>query len=202
MPDPRTDQIAREAARLIDAGRADNLSQAIRLAAESLNARGAPLPGHGRVRKHAQAMALQSLGEAAYQQKRLDVWRVAEEVMSAFEHVMPEAESAFVGRAAQGLIDAGVTVQIRLYTEAPLSFIASVLQDFGYGEPSFRTSDTRFGRLNQIQIEEDGVPITITRCPPAMFPDRTTDLFTGKSIESVGLSTLRQWLKTRDNVEE
>lgn len=59
MPDSRTDAIAREAARLIESGRADTLGQAIRAAAEGLGFHDAELPSHGRVRRHAQALAMQ-----------------------------------------------------------------------------------------------------------------------------------------------
>ena len=56
MNDPRTDAIAREAARLIESSRGANIGQAIRAAADALGFRDAQLPGHGRVRQHAQAL--------------------------------------------------------------------------------------------------------------------------------------------------
>src|SRR5688500_11322781 len=108
VPDPRTDQIAREAARLIETGRTDSIDLAIRAAADNPPLRDAPLPGRGRVRKHAQAMSMQALGESAYNQQRDAIWSVAEQLMSLLEQWLPDAETLLVGRAAEGHIDAGV----------------------------------------------------------------------------------------------
>lgn len=201
MADPRTDQIAREAARLIETARADDLDQAIRMAADAINARGAPMPGHGRVRKHAQAMSMQALGESAYNEKRLHVWRVAEEVMSILDHGLPSATVLLVGRAVLGLIDAGITIHIRLYTDSNISAIAGILEGFGYEGLSFQTVDTRFGRLNQITFEDESLPVVITRCLTSMLPERDFDIFSGKPVESLGLSALRRQL-TIHNVQE
>jgi hypothetical protein len=192
MRDPRTDQIAREAARLIGTGRTDDIAEAIRIAAGTMGFVDAPLPSAMRVRRHVQAMTMQAVGQAAYEQCRLNVWSIAEEIMSAFEHAMPDDRTVLVGRAAEGHIDAGVTIHIRLYTHAPVSEIAQSLVDFGYDEPSFATIETRHGRLSQLRLIEDGIEVAITRCQPALIADSTNDLFSGKRIEAVELSALRR----------
>lgn len=194
MTDPRVDQIAREAARLMAIGRADVIEDAIHFAAESLGFRGVPLPGHGRVRKHAQAMAMQALGDAAYHQSRVKVWRIAEQLMSVFEHVMPEARTLLVGRAAQGYVDAGVTIHIRLYTRTSISSIVESLAQFGYDEPGFQTADTPHGRLSQIRLIEEGIDVRLTRCMPEMLKHAEFDLFSGKPIETIDLPALRRKL--------
>lgn len=185
----------------METGRADSIDRAIRMAVDALRAHGSPLPGHGRVRKHAQAMCMQALGEADYEQRRLNVWTVAEQIMAAFELAMPDAEMLLVGRAAQGQIDAGVTIHLRLYAEAPLNQIADVLETYGYGEYSFQTVEAAGGRLNQIWFEEGGLPVVITRCPASMNLSRTDDLFTGKPIATVGISALRWLLESRGEQE-
>ena len=194
MTDPRTDQIAREAARLIEIGRTDDIDSAIRIAVDILGLRGAPHPGPGRVRKHAQAMAMQALGEQAYSETRLNVWRTAEQVMSVFEHVMPDATTMLVGRAAQGFFDAGVTIHVRLYTRQHIGELARILVEYGYDEPEFETSETQYGRLSQLRLKEGEFEIAITRCLPEMKVQSKTDLFTGKPIEALSLSALRRRL--------
>lgn len=194
MTDPRTDQIAREAARLIELGRTDDIDSAIRIATDALGFRGAPQPGQGRVRKHAQAMAMQALGAEAYGETRIKIWQIAEQVMSVFEHAMPDTAALLVGRAAQGFFDAGVTIHIRLYTRQPVEEIARVLVEYGYDEPTFETAETRHGRLSQVRITEDSFDVVMTRCLTEMAASSEFDLFTGKSIETITLQALRRKL--------
>jgi hypothetical protein len=201
MPDPRTDEIAREAARLMESGRAGSVDRAIQQAAKSLRVQGTPLPGPGRVRKHARAMAMQALGDIGYERKRLQVWELAEQVMAVFELSMPDAEMALVGRAAQGHIDADVTLHLRLYTERPINEIADVLETHGYREYSFHTVDALAGRLNRVRFDEGGYSVVITRCPPSMQLSRTDDLFTGQPVAMMGISALRWQLESRGNPE-
>ncbi len=192
MPDPRTDEIAREAARLIQTGRAADIPDAMRRAVTSLGYDRARLPGSGRIRKHAQAMSMAAMGDAAYRELRLKVWRIAEQVMTVFEHIMPEAHSLLVGRAAEGLIDAGVVVHIRLHTKRTDVEIAQALIEFGYDEPAFGSVETRHGRLQQVRFMEDGQQIVLTRCTPDLAEDRGTDLVTGRAIEALTLGELRR----------
>lgn len=194
MPDRRTDQIAREAARLLATGRADDMTDAIRSAADALGFRDVPLPSAGRVRKHAQAMSMQSVGEAEYLSTRAKVWQVAEQIMTVFEHAMPDVESMLVGRAAQGHIDGGVTIHIRLYTRSSISDIAAALVHFGYEEPAFATAQTRHGRFSQVRLVDERIDIVLTRCPPEMASQSELDLFSGKQIETMTLAALRRRL--------
>ena len=102
MTDLRTDQIAREAARLIETGRAESIDAAIHAAADALNLQDVPLPGRGRVRKHAQAMSMQALGDVGYADSVRNVWEIAEQLMTALEQAMPDDPTLLVGRAAKG----------------------------------------------------------------------------------------------------
>ncbi len=194
MQDPRTDQIAREAARLIETGRSESVARAIRAAAETLGFHDAPLPGSGRVRRHAQAMSMQALGDAGYAESVRAVWRRAEQIMSLFGETEPDVEPILVGRAAKGQIDAGVTIHIRLYTKAPVGDLARTLVEFGYEEPSFETVNTPHGRLNRLRLTEEGTEVVLTRCLPRMAATTHLDVFTGRPIETATLAEIRRRL--------
>ncbi|MHC4083277.1 MAG: hypothetical protein ACYS15_13075 [Planctomycetota bacterium] len=194
MNDPRTDAIAREAARLIQSSRASSIGEAIRVAADMLGIRDAELPGHGRVRKHAQALSMQALGDVGYADSVRRVWQVAERVMTVLDQAMPRADPLLVGRAAQGRIDGGVTVHVRLYTDAPIGDVAAALVEFGYDEPSFETANTRLGRLNRVRLEDDGLELVLTRCLPSMAGSADRDLFSGRPITTATLAQVRRKL--------
>ena len=185
MPDPRTDQIAREAARLIETGRIDDIHAAIHRAADGLGMGGVALPGVGRVRRHAQAMAMQSLGDAEYQRRRRRMRETAEQMMTALEHAAPESQTLLAGRAAQGHIDAGVTIHVRMYSRSPLHKIVQCLLEFGYGEPSFATSRPALAA-------DDDFDVVLTRCPPEMMASAGEDLVTGRPIVTLDLMALRR----------
>ena len=195
MNDPRTDAIAREAARLIESSRGANIGQAIRAAADALGFRDAQLPGHGRVRQHAQALSMQALGDTGYAESVRRVWAVAERVMTVLDEAMPHADPLLMGRAAQGLIDGGVTVHDRLYTDAPIGDVAAALVEFGYDEPAFETVNTRLGRLNRVRFKDDGLELVLTRCLPNMAGSADRDLFSGRPIRTATLAEVRRKLK-------
>jgi len=195
LTDPRTDAIAREAARLIESSRSRSVGEAIRAAANALGYQDAPFPGHGRVRKHAQARAMQALGEEGYAESVREILRAAERVMTVLDEAIPDAVLLLVGRAAQGLIDAGVTVHIRLYTRTSIGDVAQTLVEFGYDEPDFETAATRLGRLDRLLLEDDGIPVVVTRCLPEMMGRSGVDLFTGRPIHTATLDDVRAKLE-------
>ena len=194
MADPRTDEVAREAARLLETGRAGTIAEAIRSAVAALGFHDVEMPGVRRVRQHARAMAMQTLGDAGYAESVRRVWQVAEQLMTALAETMPEVHPLLVGRAAKGYIDAGVTVHIRLYTEATVGELARTLVEFGYDEPSFETVNSRFGRLNRLRLTDEGFEIVLTRCVPAMAESAHLNLFDGEPIEAATVADLRRRL--------
>ncbi len=194
MPDSRTDEIAQRAARLLGSHRARDIDEAIRMAAEALGHERAVLPGHGRVREHARAMALAALGEAGYAESVRKVWEAAERLMTVLVESMSDARVLLVGRAAAGQIDGGVTVHVRLYTETDIGEVARTLVNFGYGEPEFETAETRLGRLSRLRLEDEGIELVITRCLPHMAGGVEADLFTGRPIETAELEEVRRKL--------
>ena len=195
MTDSRTDDIAREAARLMASSRTGTIGEAIRAAASALGYHDVDLPGKGRVRKHAQGLAMQALGSEGYAQSVADVWRAAERVMTVLTEAIPDAEPLLAGRAARGLIDAGVTLHVRVYTHASIGDVAQTLVDFGYEEPGFETAATRFGRLDRLRLTDEGIEIIVTRCPPDVVGQTAVDLFTGKPVTTVKLAELRAKLR-------
>ena len=95
------------------------------------------------------------------------------------------------GRAAEGLIDGGVTLHVRLYTEASIGDVAQTLVDFGYEEPGFETAQTRFGRLDRLRLADEGVEVLLTRCPPNVVGRSGVDLFSGKPVSTASLAEVR-----------
>lgn len=184
------DRIAVQAAMLLSAGAVSHISQAIRSAAEALGLSAGQMPSAASVRKHAQALALQAMGDQQYVQSRLAILRIAEELMTALEQ--RGVESLLIGRAAAGHLDGDVKLHLRLLADAPVSELAQDLVDFGYDEPRIETVETMYGRLNRMLLQEDGIPIVLMRCPPSLNIDSRQDAFTGKSIVSMTLAQLRR----------
>ena len=175
--------------------RTTSIGEAIRAAASALGYHDVDLPGHGRVRKHAQGLAMQTLGRDGYAQSVSDVWRAAERVMTVLTEAIPDAEPILAGRAAQGLIDGGVTLHIRVYTHASIGEVAQTLVDFGYEEPDFETAVTQFGRLDRLRLADEGIELLLTRCPPDVVASSAVDLFTGERVTTVKLADLRANLR-------
>ncbi len=194
MPSQRTDQIARAAARLISTGRARTIAEALRAARETMGWHDVQMPAYTLVRKHAGAMAMQAMGAEGYAERVRQVLRVAERLMTVLTEGMPDIEPLLVGRVAKGLIDAGATIHIRLYTRAPIADVARALIGFGYEEPDFETINTRHGRLNRMRMSDDGIDVVLTRCLPEMEAEAHVDLFTGRPIETATLHDLRKKL--------
>src|SRR5690606_21593597 len=185
--------IAREAARLSQTRRGGGDEPATRPAAELLQIpRNVPLPGHGRVRKHGQAMSLQAPGYVPYNQQRQRSCQIAADLLATIGHSMADVTTLLVGRSAAGHIDAGVTIRIRLYTHRPIDEIAAVLVHYGYSEPAFETAKTRFGRLSRLRLVEEDIDVMLTRCLPEMISSSGLDLVTGKPIETLDHAALQR----------
>jgi len=192
--DERTDRIAREAARLVLEGGAETVRDAIRQSTWLLDRLHAAepraavdLPTVKLVRDHVRGMRMQELGLEGYRERIVSIWHVAEEVMTVLEEYEPE----LLGRAAEGNVDGDFRLHIRIYTRQPLSGLAQQLVDFEYDEPAFSTADTKFGRFSRIELEEEGIPIVITRCMPHDHHVRRVDLYSGGSITTLDLKSLR-----------
>jgi len=199
MPADDADKIAREAARFIQLGSGGgvDVQAAIHQAAAALGRQGVRLPSVQRVRKHAQAMAMQAMGEADYEARKTQMWATAEQLMAALEFSLPYSNTKLVGRAAEGHLDAGVAVHIRLHTTEAVPAIVDQLTLLGYEEFSFHTAETRYGRLNQIVLTDDGFEIVLTRCPLLTEFNDDHDLVTGKAIASRTVNQL-QLMRIRD----
>ncbi|TVQ58105.1 MAG: hypothetical protein EA377_00365 [Phycisphaerales bacterium] len=187
------DAVAREAARLIETGSVESIGSALRQAAERLKyPADQPLPGHGRVRKHAQMMAMQELGDDGYRAYTRGVLTIAEEVMTALETAFPDLRAHLVGRAADAKVDAGVTLYIRASTDESTGVMAELLVQFGYEEPTFDTAETAYGRFSRLRFEDDGQPVVITRCPPNARVPMDVDLYSQRSMPALDLVGVRR----------
>jgi hypothetical protein len=134
---------------------------------------------------------MQALGEEGYRASVRAVWEIAERLMTVLAEAFPDGDPLLVGRAAEGLIDAGVTVHVRLSTETPIGEVARTLVEFGYDEPGFATAETRLGRLSQLRLVDEGIEVVVTRLLPHMNGAEKIDLFTGKPVRTATLDELR-----------
>lgn len=192
------DTIAREAARLLALGKARDMNEALRLAGETSGDDRAPRPSRLQVRRHAQAMSMQAMGEAEYRQQRRDWLALAEEIMATIEQAFPDSATLLVGRAAAeggGHFDADPAVHIRVHTDASITDLAQALVQFGYDEPEFTTLETRGGRLSQLQWLDSGLRIVVTLCPQRRVFESRTDLVTDKPTPALTRAQLAERLK-------
>jgi len=200
--DPRTDEVAREAARLVEAGHEATVRGAILAATRILDAWDVPRPSVGRVREHARSMALEEQGVEGYVESILELWSIAEEVMAVLEHALPDVETALVGRSARGQIDAGVVLRIRAYTDHPIGELAAALVEHGFEEPEFETLATRVGLLDQIRFLAEGEEVAVIRVPRSAAIDPRTDLVTGRRTDFLDLERLRERLGEEEDAGE
>lgn len=191
-----TDRIAREAARLVETGRISTVHEAIRVASEHLGDGYAPLPSVHRVRQHARAMSMQALGDAGYTGSVREMWVAAEQIMATLELLIGQCTCMLMGRAAEGLIDAGLIVHVRLYTDAKVSEIVAVLDEMEIDSPAVTTADTKVGRLNQIGFTDQGRQFILTRIPKSIGCATDRDLFSGQRVAAIDLTALRDRLAT------
>lgn len=188
------DLIAREAARLLQAGKAESIRDAIEQAARRIGRPGAALPGEGRVRQHLQAMRMQTLGESSYRREVRSVLAVAEELMTAMQE-LDGVEPLLVGRAARGQVDGPTGLHVRLYTALPVEALARRLEDLGYTELVHQTRNSPHGRLNRMVLVEEGIEVVITRCPPSLRASADRNLYTGEPVATADLRRVRQLME-------
>jgi hypothetical protein len=197
------DAIAREAARLLALGRAADIDEAVSLARQKAAASGGSggQPSRMLVRKHAQAMSMQSMGEAAYRARARGMLAMAEEIMTALQQSFPEAQTLLVGRAAAaggGHFDADPSIHIRVLIDATTTQIAAALAMLGYDDIEFvfTTLETaREGPLSQIEWTEAEVRVILTCCPNRRVFERRSDLVTAKRLPTLTLEALRKELE-------
>ena len=193
----RTDRIAREAARQIALGNVDSVQPAIRAAADALGMHDpADWPSVHRVRQHAQAMSMQALGTDGYERSVRAMHRAAEELMAALEMFLPGTRTLLMGRAAEGHLDAGVVIHLRLIGNTTVEEIGKVIEnDLEIQNQQWRTVDTRVGRLNQVTFDDAEHVFAITRVPTSIDAPANVDLFRGDRVASLDLAGVRDLLE-------
>lgn len=201
----RREAVAREAARRLTSADAIDIRQAREEAAETLDAHDRQsLPSAKRIRQHAQAMEMQSLGQAEYVHRRRVWLELTEDLMATLEQIVPDCETKLVGRAAEegggggaGHFDGDPSLHIRILTHRDIGEIARLLADYGYdvAEATFPTFDTKHhGRLSQMSWRDEGLTITLTRCPQRSVFESETNLMTGQRQASATLKELQSRL--------
>ena len=177
-----SDFLAREAARLLVEGEAVDAASALRVVAERF--RGAPvtMPTAARVRQHLEAMLMQRLGAEGYAQRVARRMEVADELLSAVDAVTAGDPGYLVGRGAAGAAEPEGTIHLRVYTDLAARHIADQLRDLGCNDPHIRTAITPRGKIDELSFEEEGWPVVLRVCPPALERDVQRDLFTGRRI--------------------
>lgn len=192
-PDSRIDLLAQHAARLFHEGSAATINDAIRTAIQETGWTLVPAPPKSLVRRHVQGLTLQTIGLEAYEQRIIDFWLLALDVLILFQDCAPR----LLGRAAKGQIDGGATIYIRVFSDQRIGWLADrAAAHFGI-DPEFSTADSpHFGRFDRMTIEIESQQIVITRCPMSRSELIDVDLFTARPIASLTIDDLEARLRS------
>lgn len=189
------DDIARRAASLLQKDPNLAVTDAISQAVAHLGLpRSTLAPSKALVRKHAQALAMEQLGQQGYEQQRYQRLVCIIDFIRQLEHEFPGAKISLVGRSCDGHFDADPHVHIRFVHDAPVYLIADAVERARLPEPEIKTFVSRVGVLEQIHSAFDFAPLTITRCPPRQLTHAHLHLQTGKPITQRTLLQLEQLL--------
>ena len=189
------DDIARRAASLLQKDPNLAVTDAISQAVAHLGLpRSTLAPSKALVRKHAQALAMEQLGQQGYEQQRYQRLVCIIDFIRQLEHEFPGAKMSLVGRSCDGQFDADPHVHIRFVHDAPVHLIADAVERARLPEPEIKTFVSRVGVLEQIHSAFDFAPLTITRCPPRQLTHAHLHLQTGKPITQRTLLQLEQLL--------
>jgi len=189
------DDIARRAASLLQKDPNLAVTDAISQAVAHLGLpRSTLAPSKALVRKHAQALAMEQLGQQGYEQQRYQRLVCIIDFIRQLEHEFPGAKISLVGRSCDGHFDADPYVHIRFVHDAPVYLIADAVERARLPEPEIKTFVSRVGVLEQIHSAFDFAPLTITRCPPRQLTHAHLHLQTGKPITQCTLLQLEQLL--------
>ena len=177
------DDIARRAASLLQKDPNLAVTDAISQAVAHLGLpRSTLAPSKALVRKHAQALAMEQLGQQGYEQQRYQRLVCIIDFIRQLEHEFPGAKISLVGRSCDGHFDADPHVHIRFVHDTPVHLIADAVERARLPEPEIKTFVSRVGVLEQIHSAFDFAPLTITRCPPRQLTHAHLHLQTGKPI--------------------
>lgn len=188
---PLTERVAIRAAQLVAEGAMRDVAGAIRAALQREHAPPEAAPTQGLVRRHLEPMLMQVLGAEGYPAMLRERLELAESVMTVIETHVDVIETLLVGRAAAGRLDGDVTLHVRAYTRRRIGDLAEDLVTVGFAEPRFVTVESRYGRLDRILFESDGVMVAVTRCLPEQRREAKRDLVTGRELAVLSLESLR-----------
>jgi len=197
-PDP-ADEIARRAVRIVAAGRAPSVEDAVELAVRELHLQpGSARPTRAQLRAHAQALEESGGGDAARMHRVDDTVAEVLRVLSLLEEFLlvndPDAGDQpaprVYGRAARAEFDLDPTAHIRVVTSVPSHRIAQWLSDSGLGETEVGTMRTRHGALDEIRFATPRAAYRVVRVPPRAPVDPARDLVRGNPVDSADYEAL------------
>ena len=194
-PSP-TNEIARVAAQLLAEDETFSIAQAVQAAQQQLGLRDVPLPGAGLVRQHCRARAQAAMGEQGYQDAVREHLVVIAQLMESLVYLQPSDRILLMGRAAKGLFDGPGGIFLRLYSEVSPGELARSLVELGYQESTFKTADTRHGRMSQLCFEEAGLSCTVTLIRSGIDFNDQKDLFTGKPVASADRESVQAMIES------
>lgn len=190
-PDELTDRIAQRAAQHLVAHAERSLDRAVARAATELEApRGTHMPAAALVRRHAQGIEMEALGQRWYEAAAAARLQHAVRAMEQLERALG-APTLLAGRAAKGYTDGDATLHVRVYTKASVAEMADALVGHGFPEPVIRTVETRKGRANELRFDLPDATVAVLRCLPDWRRDSGTDLVTGRPIATRTLEDLQ-----------
>ncbi len=189
-----TDRVAQLAAAFMAEHKAATVAEAIAAAAVQLgvDARAA-MPTPALVRRHAQGLAMERMGDSAYRESVRQRMEHAASVMEALELHL-SATTILAGRGARWQVDADPILHIRVYTRLSMERIAQVLLAQHLTHLESTTMNTRFGAANQWRAVHLDTTYVITRCLPEWKRQAHQDLATTRAISTCTLDELSRQL--------
>jgi hypothetical protein len=198
QPDP-VSELARAAARALADGRVAGVEHAIDRAYDETRVDPRTRrPTRAELRAHARALEESEQGELG-RLLRIDAALVeACDVLARLEETVIAREPGggdlpppeVYGRAVHGHFDLDPVVHVRVTTSLSAAILAQALFDGGFDDPTCRSIETRYGRLDEIGFEGEHARYRIVRIPPRMAVDRGRDLVRGKDVEHADFSAL------------
>jgi hypothetical protein len=179
-----SDRIAQLAAAILADHKATTAAEAIAAAAGQIgvDAR-AVRPTPALVRRHAQGLAMERMGESTYRASVRQRMEHAASVMEALE-LQLNATTILAGRGARWQVDADPTLHIRVYTRHSMERIAQVLLAQHFTQMESATMNTRFGPANQWRAVHLDTTYVVTRCLPEWKRLAHQDLATTRAIST------------------
>lgn len=196
------DILARQAALRLQQNRAKDLDSAIEYVLRDPALPDGPRPGRNRVRKHLHALSLAQLGSDAWKAARSLRLGQIEQMLATLDHFFDPMVVMVAGRAAEGQVDSGDRVHLRVWVPLDLPEILSTLDLLGPLEIGSRRVRPEIAsgqsRLTTIALEGDDLDFEITLCPARTVVSDRRNLASGQKVPLSDPESFRRLLRTVD----